>query len=213
MAEEDRLKAWEVLFERALRALDSAAAGIRAEDWSFGGGTVLMRRYRHRLSKDVDIFVPDPQYLGYLDPDLNETVESLTANRVKGPNYLKLSFAEGEIDFIAAGPVTADPKILETILGRQVRVESPAEIVGKKIRYRASGFTARDVLDLAMIAEKEPQQMPKLVAVLDLNRGAIRARLESGDRILRTTFSELELLDYRRTYDECLEIVKPLLGE
>ena len=200
-----------MLFERALRALDSASAGIQAQDWSFGGGTVLMRRYRHRLSRDVDIFVPDPQLLGYLDPDLNETVESLTADRVKGPNYLKLSFAEGEIDFIAAGPVTADPRTIETILGRQVGVETSAEIVGKKIRYRASAFTARDVLDLAMIIEKEPKEICKLGDLLRLKRDVILARFESGDRILRTTFSELELLDYRRTYDECLEIVKKQL--
>ena len=43
-------------------------------NWTFGGGTVLMRRFRHRFSQDVDIFVPDPQYLGYLDPELNDAV-------------------------------------------------------------------------------------------------------------------------------------------
>jgi len=36
--------------------------------WTFGGGTVLMLRYQHRLSKDIDIFVPDPQYLGFVTP-------------------------------------------------------------------------------------------------------------------------------------------------
>lgn len=63
---EERLKAWETLFRRALEIIDSVgASGTRFNDWSFGGGTVLMRRFRHRVSKDVDIFVPDPQYLGY----------------------------------------------------------------------------------------------------------------------------------------------------
>jgi hypothetical protein len=32
-------------------------------DWTFGGGTVLMLRHKHRISRDVEIFVPDPQYL------------------------------------------------------------------------------------------------------------------------------------------------------
>lgn len=69
---EDRLSAWETLFQRALDLIDSVgSAGIILRDWSFGGGTVLMRRYRHRFSKDIDIFVPDPQYLGYLTPRLN----------------------------------------------------------------------------------------------------------------------------------------------
>lgn len=67
---EDRLKIWEALFQRALVIIDSiSGAGVALDDWSFGGGTVLMRRHHHRLSKDIDIFVPDPQYLGYLRPD------------------------------------------------------------------------------------------------------------------------------------------------
>jgi hypothetical protein len=78
---EDRLKIWETLFEKALQVIDSADATVfRPENWSFGGGTVLMRRYRHRLSKDIDIFVPDPQYLGYLSPRLNDTVDELIVN-------------------------------------------------------------------------------------------------------------------------------------
>jgi hypothetical protein len=73
---EDRVNAWEILFRRALEIVDSvAASGTRFDDWSFGGGTVLMRRFRHRISMDVDIFVPDPQYLGYVSPRLNDTAE------------------------------------------------------------------------------------------------------------------------------------------
>ena len=57
---------WEVLFQRALRLIDEIQrqGGLADPLWTFGGGTVLMFRYGHRLSKDIDIFVPDPQYLG-----------------------------------------------------------------------------------------------------------------------------------------------------
>lgn len=66
---DQRLKAWERLFQHALSIIDAAvAAGATQGGWSFGGGTVLMRRHRHRISKDVDIFVPDAQWLGYLTP-------------------------------------------------------------------------------------------------------------------------------------------------
>jgi hypothetical protein len=34
--------------------------GITDPFWTLGGGTVLMFRHRHRLSKDIDIFVPNP---------------------------------------------------------------------------------------------------------------------------------------------------------
>lgn len=65
---DERLNRWELLFQRALILIDSARAiGIPVDDWTFGGGTVLMRRHRHRLSKDIDLFINDPQFFGPLD--------------------------------------------------------------------------------------------------------------------------------------------------
>ena len=149
---EDRLSIWETLFLRALELIDSVSyAGITLEDWSFGGGTVLMRRHHHRLSKDIDIFVPDPQYLGYLSPRLNTRADTLTTKYFEQANSLKLSFPEGEIDFVASAPLTEDPTVTEDLFGRQVEVETSAEIVAKKVWHRAADFTARDIFDLAMV--------------------------------------------------------------
>ena len=52
-----------------------------------------MFRYGHRLSKDIDIFVPDPQYLGYVTPRLSDTAASLTENytEMQG-SFVKLQF-------------------------------------------------------------------------------------------------------------------------
>jgi len=112
---EDPLKIWETLFDKALKVIDSGDPEIfRPEKWSFGGGTVLMRRYRHRLSKDIDIFVPDPQYLGYLSPRLNDTVDGLVSNHVEQATFLKLYFKEGEVDFIVSPPLTKNPTGVET---------------------------------------------------------------------------------------------------
>jgi len=89
---DDRLRAWEKLFSHVLSLLDeSVATGAPESGWSFGGGTVLMRRYRHRVSRDVDIFVPDPQWLGYLTPRLNAKAESLA------PEYVEHGLHEGNI--------------------------------------------------------------------------------------------------------------------
>jgi hypothetical protein len=136
---EDRLKVWETLFQRALELIDSVArSGTVFEPWSFGGGTVLMRRYRHRFSRDIDIFVPDPQYLGYVTPRLNDTAESMTADYVEQGNFLKLRFPEGEIDFIASAPLTAAPTVVERLFGREVRVETATEIIAKKLWHRGN---------------------------------------------------------------------------
>jgi hypothetical protein len=64
--------AWQSLFIKAMDLLDQIhASGIAVPKWSLGGGTVLMFHYQHRLSKDIDIFIPDPQFLPYINPTLS----------------------------------------------------------------------------------------------------------------------------------------------
>lgn len=71
---------WETLFANALTVIGEIARHGRADPfWTFGGGTVLMLRYGHRFSKDIDIFVPDPQSLGFVTPRLSEVAESITS--------------------------------------------------------------------------------------------------------------------------------------
>ncbi len=211
---EDRLKAWELLFRRALEIVDSvAASGARFDDWSFGGGTVLMRRYRHRASKDVDIFVPDPQYLGYVSPRLNDTAESLTSKYLESANSVKLFFPEGEIDFIASAPLTKDPTVDETILGRRVRVETTAEILAKKVWHRGREFTARDIFDFALIAAREPGAIESIRPILRERREIIRTRIATGEKALRTAFSGLDTLDFRPDFDECVRTVEDVLAK
>jgi len=209
---DDRSRTWETLFERALKIIDSAElAGVVIEGWSFGGGTVLMRRHHHRLSKDIDIFLPDPQYLGYLTPRLNTTAESLTPNYIEQHGFIKLYFPEGEIDFVVSGHLTPDPTVTENLLGRSVLVETSTEIVAKKVWHRGIEFAARDIFDLAMVAERERHSLQSILPILHNRRNDILKRIEQQGKSLRETFDQLEILDYRRTYDECVEIVKELL--
>lgn len=206
---DDRLKIWETLFQRALVLIDSVGkAGITLSDWTFGGGTVLMRRYQHRLSKDIDIFIPSPQYLNYLSPHLNDTAEEMTGDYTLQAEYLKLQFPEGEIDFVVSAPLTHDPVITETIFGRKVMVETSMEIVAKKVWHRGDRFRARDIFDLALIAEKEPAALTSIAPVLRDRRDVILAWIDAKESGLRDEFANLEVLEYRRNFDECLAIVK-----
>ena len=121
---------WQGLLQHAFRLVDEIALhGIYQPFWTFGGGTVLMLRYRHRFSKDVDIFVPDPQYLGFVSPRLSDVAETVTHDYVEGQGYVKLQRPEGEIDFVAAPNLTSTPFEGRNLRGREVRVETAAEIV------------------------------------------------------------------------------------
>ena len=207
-----RLNDWETLFRHAMQIVEAAGApGSRLRDWSFGGGTVLMRRFRHRVSKDVDIFVPDPQYLGYVSPRLNDTAESLTSRYLETAISVKLYFPEGEIDFIASAPLTEKPTAEETVLGRRVDVETTAEIIAKKVWHRGRDFTARDLFDLALVATEDPGALQPIAAILRERREAIRKRIASGEKALRKTFAELDTLDFQPSFEECIKVVEAVL--
>lgn len=210
---ESRLNTWEILFQRALELIDSVAeAAPPLEDWTFGGGTVLMRRYRHRLSKDIDIFISDPQYLPYLNPRVSSRAEALTTKYLEQAGFVKLFFPEGEIDFVVSAPLTASPTVKETVLGRSVQVETSAEIIAKKVQHRGHEFTSRDMFDLALVATKDPNALLSIRQILNAKRDEILRHLETHDAPLRTTFAALETLDYRPSYEQCVAIVRRTLA-
>ncbi len=210
---DQRLRIWEKLFRNALAIIDEAnAAGAPARGWSFGGGTVLMRRHRHRISKDVDIFVPDPQWLGYLTPRLNSKAESLASDYVEQAGFLKLYFPEGEIDFVVSSPLTRDPTTTEIVFDREIEVETSAEIIAKKVWHRGAEFTARDLFDFALVAGKELDVLTKIAHILEARRDALMRRLAVRNTALREDFAALDVLDFSPSYDECVEILRKALA-
>ncbi len=192
---------------------EARLAGLPVDEWTFGGGTVLMRRHRHRFSKDIDIFINDPQFIGYLTPRLSPAAEQLTTDYVEAREYLKLVFPEGEIDFVASAPLTDIPARIEELLGRPFLVETSTEIVAKKVWHRGEHFPARDIFDLALVAEKEPDCLKEIAPILRDRREAILGRIEKHRTALRESFESLEALDYQRTFDECVELVRVALME
>ncbi len=92
--------AWRELFPQALVLMDALHQANPLAQWRFGGGTVLMLRYRHRLSKDIDLFIDDPQLLGFVNPRLSEVAESITADYQEGAEFVKLLLPQGEIDVV-----------------------------------------------------------------------------------------------------------------
>jgi predicted nucleotidyltransferase component of viral defense system len=197
---DDRTRIWETLFRHALDVLDKLPKdGGLDERWTFGGGTVLMLQHRHRLSRDIDIFVPDPQYLAYLTPRLNDTAAEKTAEYVEEAGYVKLFFPEGEIDFVAAGPLTTRPYEMRTLLGREVRVETSAEIVGKKLKFRCWEFKARDLFDFALVAEREPLAIHELAGIVREAAPVVLERLRLHEARLKEDFRAIDILDYAPT--------------
>jgi hypothetical protein len=207
-----RIDNWRTLFERAVRIIDSCGkAGIPAPVWSFGGGTVLMHRYRHRISRDVDIFIGDPQYLTAFSPRLNDVAEALTENYVEDARFLKLRFEEGEIDFIVGRHLSDQPTVQEEIIGRPMLVETPREIIAKKVFHRASDFTARDLFDFALVIEKDRPGLMANAGIFRDKRNTLVGQLDRSEATLREDFEALDVLDYRPSFGRSMKTVRDFL--
>jgi hypothetical protein len=203
---------WQVLLQHAFSLVDEIAAhGIQDPFWTFGGGTVLMLRYGHRLSRDIDIFVPDPQYLGFVSPRLSDVAESVTDKYVEGPGYIKLLRPEGEIDFVASPNLTRDPYEVWELLGRTLKVETSAEIVAKKLWHRGYRATARDLFDLALVIEREPLALTTAGPYLAKHRDAFLQQVDQRKFVLKTQFDAIDVLDYRPSYEQAATMASAFL--
>ena len=205
--------AWQRLFGHAMRLIDDIGAHhIRDPVWIFGGGTVLMLRHGHRRSKDVDLFVPDPQYLGYITPRLSDVAAGITDNYVEAAGYVKLILEDGEIDFVAAPNLTRTPFEVRKVLGRRVKVETSAEIVAKKMWHRGDMASARDLFDLALVIRQDPHALIDAGRYLVRHRQAFLDQLRSREAILRKVFAGMDFIGAAASFDECVAIATEFLA-
>jgi hypothetical protein len=142
-----------------------------------------MLQINHRESHDVDLFLNDPQFLGFLDPekrDFNFEIQP-AAHIGDGISFLKFSFQDiGEIDFIVSQSKTAEPTLQREIEGEQVLLETVAEIITKKIVHRGSSIRPRDIFDIAAASE---QYCDVIIAALGSYRDEVARTLETLDRL------------------------------
>ncbi len=197
---------WKSLLEKAFWLMDSIQSdGFALPRWSLGGGTVLMFYYGHRKSKDIDIFVPDPQFLGYVNPRLGGRGEEVTTDYKDGAEFVKLFLPEGEIDFVASATLTENPFEEHEVLGRKILLETPIEIVAKKLWYRGDRATPRDLLDLALIIEHHYSEILDHSDVFAKNIEAFTDQCDSRRAIMLPAFDTIEKIEFKLSFDECLD--------
>jgi len=203
---------WKGLLGHALTLIDEIAEHGRADPfWTFGGGTVLMLRYGHRLSKDIDIFVPDPQYLGFVNPRISDVASDITTEYEEHPQFVKLLLPEGEIDFVVSLNLTDPGYDQWTLLDRPVKAETAAEIVAKKMWHRGDRATARDLFDLSLVIERDPAALLAAGEFLIRHRDTFLGQLASRDVFIRQGFSDIETLNYTPTFDYAVTLATEFL--
>jgi hypothetical protein len=156
---------WTQLFRIACRHIRQAnSEQLVIDGWTFGGGTALMLQIHHRESRDVDIFLPDPQQLPFLDPEKHDFEFEIQPDAYEGDGArsLRLVFENiGEIDFIVATALTSSPTTQAEIEGEAVLLETVPEIITKKIYYRAASIKPRDIFDIAAAGKQHREPIIK----------------------------------------------------
>lgn len=160
-----------------------------------------MLQIDHRESHDIDLFLDDPQYLPFLNPETQEIPLERRPDSYSsdGTRMLKLAYQDiGEIDFIVCGNITEEPTKPTAVQGYDVAMETPAEIVAKKVYYRGSSFQPRDMFDLAAVTEHFGEDYA--IAALrqcgaDRCRAALHVVKEARPDFVRGIVSQLMLRD------------------
>ena len=156
---------WGRLLDLAIPVLEHVfgrADPGRRPDWTMGGGTALMLHIGHRVSHDIDVFVPGVALKAFT-PNANPAARRISERFQWPGHYLKYERPEGEIDFLSA-PLQTEPGFQwRRLRDHDVAIETPEEIIVKKIRYRSASFTPRDAFDLAAVGRDRPD-LPAVLA-------------------------------------------------
>lgn len=202
---------WTELFPAALKLMTHLESQTQNPRWTFGGGTVLMLRINHRLSKDIDLFVPDPQYLGYVNPRLSDVAEQISTDYEEGAEGIRFYLPSGEIDIIVGSTLTENPFDEVEHAGRTIRVETCAEIIAKKMWHRGDAGKARDLYDLCAVADIEPQAIERAAPFMRKHGAAFLQRLRGNADLVRADFEAIDTIGLPRNFDHCLAQAQKLI--
>jgi hypothetical protein len=208
---------WTELFPQALKLMAHLESQTRQPLWTFGGGTVLMLRIGHRQSKDIDLFLPDPQYLGYINPRLSDVAEEVSSDYEENAEFVKFFLAAGEIDIVVGTALTDQPFDIQSYAGRDVKFETCAEIIAKKMWHRGNQAKARDLFDLCAVADAEPEAIQKATPFFVKHGAAFLQRLEERAEYAMAEFDAIDVIGLQRSFAQCLEqargIIRPILAK
>jgi len=178
---------WKRILASAVAIFDDLKhKGFGNPDVVIGGGTVLMFRFEHRLSRDIDFFMHDVQWLSLLTPRLNDTTAAMVTDYLEQANGIKLVLPHGDIDFVVSGDVT-DARPVETLdfMGRTFLLEQTEEILAKKLYYRAARFQSRDVFDMTAAIEFDRLSAVAAVRAAASKVAILDRRMEELERMPR----------------------------
>ena len=165
-----------------------------------------MLKHMHRFSRDIDIFVSDPQYVTAFSPRVNDRAEDESTLYDEQHQYVKLYFPEGEVDFVASPIISSNPFETQQILGRTVKVETPLEIVAKDpIPLRQ--FESERYFRSRSGAERHRNTSRNWCNVVHAAPGTGPAVIFARRGFARD-FAAIDTISYSPSYEHCVEMMQ-----
>jgi predicted nucleotidyltransferase component of viral defense system len=144
---------------------------------TLGGGTALASYYwNHRYSTDIDIFIYDKVDKKHLlkESTWSEKVKTemksigYNGNFRNHPIYSEIVIDEEcKIQFFDVVKKSHTPYQEVNLWGHELLIDTVEEIITKKIYYRADKGNSRDLFDIAIAFNKEPDILTKTLLTKD----------------------------------------------
>ena len=151
-----------------------------------------------------------------MNPRLIDVAEQVNADYEENAEFLRLYLPDGEIDIVVGTALTDSSFDLLTYAGREIKVETCAEIITKKIWHRGDHAKARDLYDLCAVADAEPTAIEKTAPFMKKHGAAFPAQLENRAELVQKQFEAIDAIGFRLGYEDCMrkarEILEPILA-
>ncbi len=174
-----------------VRVAPALASWLGPDGFVLGGGTVLAARWEHRVSTEISLFTDLERYRQTIAGQREQVAASLrtlvgtaAAGAVEVERgWLRLQFPEAPAALVTIPRPTIQDPYSEWVRGTEVRTESTAEILARKVQSRIldlGAFTARDLYDILVAGERDPEALSRVLAsITDSERAAIATELRA----------------------------------
>jgi hypothetical protein len=152
----------------------------RAEHWAIGGGAGLELLWKHRQARDLDVFLYNPMVFAFLSPRTNDFYERIGIDAAEGIDSISWRSGGVDISIVCTAPLTDSIAEKFSFEDQIINIESPHEILARKLHHRASSLTVNDLFDVAHYVQLYPpiHRNELTASLLTDNRELLRSRAE-----------------------------------
>ena len=154
------------IWRKSRQAIREAVGDVPG-DFVIGGGAVLIARFGHRVSIDIDLRVPGADNLRELKPDrqagqrLKKRIEAAGGEVVEtgDENEVVLGFEDGQVDLMAGEMYPTERARIGIVENEPEAVASTRQILAMKIAGRGLNAPIRDLYDCAVAARMDREAL------------------------------------------------------